>query len=97
MALSLLNLLDKCEIDSEEVTYPIAPNVFIGVKMALCVILVEGVDRPNTTHKCDTDRGYYQDVRKSEVSASIADNSNRSAFVVIMPHRRRTEKLPLFN
>ena len=91
MALSLLNLLDKCEIDSEEVTYPIAPNVFIGVKMALSVILVEGVDRPNTTHKCDTD------VRKSEVSASIADNSNRSDFVVIMPHRRKTEKLPLFN
>ena len=24
LALSLLNLLDKCEIDSEEVTYPIA-------------------------------------------------------------------------
>ena len=70
MALSLLNLLDKGEIDSEEVTYPIAPNVFIGVKMALSVILVEGVDRPNTTHKCDTDSAYYQDVRKSEVSAS---------------------------
>ena len=59
MALSLLNLLDKCEIDSEEVTYPTAANVFIGVKMALCVILVEGVDRPNTTHKCDTDSAIH--------------------------------------
>ena len=35
LALSLLNLLDKCEIDSEEVTYPIAANVFNGVEMAL--------------------------------------------------------------
>ena len=51
LALSLLNLLDKCEIDSEEVTYPIAANVFNGVEMALSVILVEGVDKPNTTHK----------------------------------------------
>ena len=40
LALSLLNLLDKCEIDSEEVTYPIAANVFNGVEMALSVILV---------------------------------------------------------
>ena len=32
--------LDKCEIDSEEVTYPIAANVFNGVEMALSVILV---------------------------------------------------------
>ena len=30
LALSLLNLLDKCEIDFEEVTYPIAANVFNG-------------------------------------------------------------------
>ena len=50
MALSLLNLLDKCEIDSEEVTYPITANVFNGVEMALSVILVESVDRPNTTY-----------------------------------------------
>ena len=50
-ALSLLNLLDKCEIDFEEVTYPIAANVFNGVEMALPVIVVEGVDRPNTIHK----------------------------------------------
>ena len=49
--LSLLNLLDKCEIDFKEVTYPIAANVFNGVEMALPVILVEGVDRPNTIHK----------------------------------------------
>ena len=49
LALSLLNLLDKCEIDSEEVTYPIAANEFNGVEMALPVILVEGVDSPNTT------------------------------------------------
>ena len=40
LSLSLLNLLDKCEIDSEEVTYPIAANVFNGVEMALSVILV---------------------------------------------------------
>ena len=40
LALSLLNLLDKCEIDSEEVTYPIAANVFHGVEMALSIILV---------------------------------------------------------
>ena len=40
LALSLLNLLDKCEIDSEEVTYPIAANAFNGVEMALSVILV---------------------------------------------------------
>ena len=51
LALSLLNLLDKCEIDFEEVTYPIAANVFNGVEMALPVILVEGVDRSNTIHK----------------------------------------------
>ena len=54
MALSLLNLLDKCEIDFEEVTYPIAANVFNGVEMALPVILVEGVDRPNTTQARDS-------------------------------------------
>ena len=40
-----------CEIDSEEVTYPIAARVFNGVEIALSVILVEGVDRSNTTHK----------------------------------------------
>ena len=40
LALSQLNLLDKCEIDSEEVTYPITANVFNGVEMALSVILV---------------------------------------------------------
>ena len=40
LALSLLNLLDKCEIDSEEVTYPIAANAFNGIEMALSVILV---------------------------------------------------------
>lgn len=40
LALSLLNLLDKCEIDSEEVTYPIAANIFHGVEMALSIILV---------------------------------------------------------
>ena len=40
LALSLLILLEKCEIDSEEVTYPIATNVFNGVEMALSVILV---------------------------------------------------------
>lgn len=40
LALSLLILLDKCEVDSEEVTYPIATNVFNGVEMALSVILV---------------------------------------------------------
>ena len=51
LTLSLLNLLDKCEIDFEEVTYPIAANVFNGVEMALPVIPVEGVDRPNTIHK----------------------------------------------
>ncbi|KAK3741190.1 hypothetical protein QZH41_012634 [Actinostola sp. cb2023] len=39
LALSLLNLLDKCEIDSEEVTYPIAANVFNGVEVGLSVIL----------------------------------------------------------
>ena len=49
LALSLLNLLDKCEIDFEEVTYPIAANVFNCLEMALPVILVEGVDSPNTT------------------------------------------------
>ena len=35
--------VDKCELDSEEVTNPIAANVFIyynGVEMALSVILV---------------------------------------------------------
>ena len=40
MALSLLNLLDNCEIDSEEVTYPIAANVFKGIEMVLSDILV---------------------------------------------------------
>ena len=40
MALSLLNLQDKCEIDSEEITYPIAAIVFNDVEMALSVILV---------------------------------------------------------
>ena len=40
LALSLLNLLDKCEIDSGGVTYFIAANVFNGVEMALSVILV---------------------------------------------------------
>ena len=40
LALSQLNLLDKCEIDSEEVTYPITANVFNGVEMVLSVILV---------------------------------------------------------
>ena len=40
LALSQLNLLDKCEIHSEEVTYPITANVFNGVEMALSVILV---------------------------------------------------------
>ena len=54
LALSLLNLLDKCEIDFEEVTYPIAANVFNGVEMALPVILVEGVDSPNTTQARDS-------------------------------------------
>ena len=73
MALSLLNLLDKCEIDSEEVTYPIAANVFIGVKMALSVILVEGVDRPNTTHKCDTDSV----IRQSPLRTSLCRRSRR--------------------
>ena len=54
LALSLLNWLDKFEIDSEEVTYPIAANVFNSVEMALSVILVEGVDRPNTTQARDS-------------------------------------------
>ena len=36
----LLNLLDKGEIDPEEVSYPIAANVFNGVEMAVSVILV---------------------------------------------------------
>ena len=40
LALSLINILDKCKIYSEEVTYPIAANVFNGVEMALSVILV---------------------------------------------------------
>ena len=40
LALSQLNLLDKCEIDSEEVTYPITANVFNGIEMVLSVILV---------------------------------------------------------
>ena len=29
LALSLLNLLDKCEIDSEEVTYPISQPMYL--------------------------------------------------------------------
>ena len=37
---SLLNLLDKYEIDSEEVTYPISVNIFNGVEMPHSVILV---------------------------------------------------------
>ena len=40
LALSLLNLLDKCETDSEEVAYPFTANVFNGVEIALSVILV---------------------------------------------------------
>ena len=39
LALSLLNLLDNCEIDSEEVAYPIVADVFNSVEMALSVIL----------------------------------------------------------
>ena len=39
LALSLLNLPDRCEIDSEELTYPIAANVFNGVEVALSVII----------------------------------------------------------
>ena len=55
--------LDKFEIDSEEVTYPIAANVFNGVEMALSVILVMAdtitherqsliLPRPNTMQCC---------------------------------------------
>ena len=40
LALSLFNLLDKCGIDSEEITYPIAASVFNGVEMTHSVILV---------------------------------------------------------
>ena len=41
LALSLLNLLDKCEIDSEEVTYPFAANVLIlmGLKWLFLLFL----------------------------------------------------------
>ena len=41
MALSLLNLLDKCEIDSEEVTYFVSqPMYLMGLKWLTSVILV---------------------------------------------------------
>ena len=36
----LQSSMDKCETDSEEVTCPVAANVFNGVEMALSVILV---------------------------------------------------------
>ena len=39
LAFCLLNLLDKCEIGSEEATYPIAANIFNSVELALTVIL----------------------------------------------------------
>lgn len=39
LAVCLLNLLDKCEIDSEEVTYPVAANLFNSVEVALSVIV----------------------------------------------------------
>ena len=38
LAPSLHSLLDKCETYPEEVSYPIAVNVFNGVEMALSVI-----------------------------------------------------------
>ena len=35
----LLNFLEKCQIDSEEITYPIVANLFNCTEMALSVIL----------------------------------------------------------
>lgn len=39
LVLSLLNSLDRCEIDSKELIYPIAANVYNGVEVALSVII----------------------------------------------------------
>ena len=39
LELWLLNFLEKCEIDSEEITYPIVANLFNCTEMALSVIL----------------------------------------------------------
>ena len=39
LELCLLNFLDKCEIDSEEITYPIVVNLFNCTEMALSVVL----------------------------------------------------------
>ena len=39
LELCLLNFLEKCEIDSEEITYPIVANLFNCTEMALSVIL----------------------------------------------------------
>ena len=39
LELCLLNFLEKCEIDSEETTYPIVANLFNCTEMALSVIL----------------------------------------------------------
>ena len=39
LELYLLNFLEKCEIDSEEITYPIVANLFNCTEIALSVIL----------------------------------------------------------
>ena len=39
LELCLLNFLENCEIDSEEITYPIVANLFNCTEMALSVIL----------------------------------------------------------
>ena len=39
LELCLLNFLEKCEIDSEEITYPIVANLFNCTEMTLSVIL----------------------------------------------------------
>ena len=94
LALSLLNLMDKCEIDSEEVTCPIAANVFNGVEMALSVILVMGDTTLLSKSNANEFPGFLTKIRSKQhfaaclrhLSFQYREFSSESSLHMVLSH-----------
>ena len=87
----MLNFLEKCEIDSEEITYPIVANLFNCTEMALSVILAmaDAADDDRQPFFCDLGECFCEIYRYWWQELSKIESRTTSAVDLGTPCRKR--------